>query len=288
MHGRTYVAGDDLDAMKSILRQGRRVSPRSGYWHPGELDWWFFYRQREWDVTVWEDDSGPAGWIVLDPGTRSADMAIRPDLRGGPSEERLIAHVDEVLGRGPVTLFAWADDEARATILARHGFGREGPAFQTFSFALADPIAVPSLPEGFGLLDAVTEQWVAERAECHHRAFDPSAMTADLYASFRAAPDYDRGLDVAVASDDGRIVAFAMAWFDPESRTGQLEPVGTRPHFWRRGLGRAANREAMRRLSSRGAVVACVNTYAGHEGNLAFYESCGFERGTTIDRWVRP
>jgi GNAT superfamily N-acetyltransferase len=285
---RTYASLDDLEPMKAVLREGRRVSPRSGYAHPGEVDWWFYYPNRTWSVTIWEDDRGPAGWIVLDPEDRSAEMAVRPDLRGGPGEDRLIAHVDEVLGDGGRALYAWADDVARAELLARRGYEPAVATLQTFSCDLTDPIAVPPTPAGFTLLDAVTDEWVIERAECHHRAFDPSRMTAERYAAFRDAPDYDPALDVAVASDDGRIVAYAMAWFDSTSRSGQLEPVGTRPHFWRRGLGQVANREALRRLRERGAAIASVNTYPGHEGNIAFYQSCGFELGPTIDRWVRP
>jgi GNAT superfamily N-acetyltransferase len=79
-----------------------------------------------------------------------------------------------------------------------------------------------------------------------------------------------------------------MAWVDEPSRSGQLEPVGTRPHFWRRGLGRVANVEALRRMRERGVEVAGVNTWAGHASNIPFYESCGFERTTTIDRFTRP
>ena len=147
---------------------------------------------------------------------------------------------------------------------------------------------MPELPDGFRLLDEITDEWVAERAECHRRAFDPSLMTPERYHAFREAPDYDPRLDVAVASDDGRIVAYAMAWVDEPSRSGQLEPVGTRPHFWRRGLGRVANLEALRRMQERGVEIAGVNTWAGHASNIPFYESCGFERTTTIDRFIRP
>ena len=112
-------------------------------------------------------------------------------------------------------------------------------------------------------------------------------MTPETYAAFRTACGYDPELDVSVASDDGRIVAYAMAWADAESGTGQLEPVGTRPRFWRRGLGRVANCEAIRRMRERNLKTAAVCTYAGHAPNIAFYESCGFERITTIDRWTR-
>jgi len=79
-----------------------------------------------------------------------------------------------------------------------------------------------------------------------------------------------------------------MAWVDEESRSGQLEPVGTRPHFWRRGLGRIANLEALRRMRERGVEVAGVNTWASSASNIAFYESSGFQPTTTLDRFVKP
>jgi GNAT superfamily N-acetyltransferase len=285
---RAFEGPADLAAMKLVLCEGRLVSPRSGYWHPGELDWWFGYIGGFASTTrVWVAEPGLAGWVVADPRNRVADMAVRPDLRGGDAEAELLAGAEELLGAGKVAVFAWANDPARADLLARAGYTHEEPQFQTFLCTLAAPVEVPELPAGFRILPALTDDWVAERAECHHRAFDPSRMTAERYGKFRAASGYDPELDVAVVSDDGRVVAYTMAWADTASSTAQFEPVGTRPHFWRRGLGRVANREALRRLQERGVRLTTVNTYAGHAGNIAFYESCGFERVTTIDRWSK-
>ena len=289
MESHAYREPADLQAIKEVLRAGRIAAPTAGHWHPGEIDWWFFYGpERLARTTIWTDVDGAAGWVLVDGASRSADAGIRPDLRGGPAEAEMVAHVERELGDGPVTLFASGLDEARRTLLTALGYQLGDPAFQVFAQPLADPVDLPELPDGFRLLDAVTDEWVAERAECHRRAFDPSLMTPERYHAFREAPDYDPRLDVAVASDDGRIVAYAMAWVDELSRSGQLEPVGTRPHFWRRGLGRVANVEALRRMRERGVEVAGVNTWAGHGSNIPFYESCGFERTTTIDRFTRP
>ena len=147
---------------------------------------------------------------------------------------------------GAITLFAssWADEEARRALLAVHGYARSTTYLQVFATTCDGPTGSDlgsgaSLAEGFRLLESLTDEWVPERAECHRRAFDPSLMTPERYTDFRQAPGYDPTLDVAVVTDDDRVAAYAMAWADPASRTGQLEPVGTRPHFWRRPLVRA-------------------------------------------------
>jgi ribosomal protein S18 acetylase RimI-like enzyme len=288
-HG--FRGREDLAAMKDVVRFGRAAAPRGGCWHPGELDWWFFYgADHRPHTTIWFDEAGPAGWVVVNEARRSGDSAVRPDLQGSALEAEQAAHLEVRLGAGPITMFAWGDDQRRGELLASLGFERSGPIFQTFTCSLegASPPEVPPLPDGFRLLDTLDDEWVAERAECHRRAFDPSVMTHERYTAFRRdAPDYDPALDVAVVSDDGRVVAYAMAWVDAASGSGQLEPVGTRPHFWRRGLGQIANREALRRMSERGMRFGCVNTWAHNDGNIAFYESCGFERVTTVDAWVR-
>ena len=290
MEPHRYQGLADLEVIGALARQGRRSSPLSAYWHPGEISWQYCHgRNFGPDTTIWTDDDGPAGWVLVDEPTRSADAMVRSDLRGGDDEAALIAFIEERLGGpGPVTVHTWADDEGRIPLLRARGYESAGPAFQTFACRLARPIVVPEPPGGFRLLEALTDEWVAERAECHRRAFDRSAMTPETYAAFREAPGYDPELDVAVVADDGRVVSYAMAWADEATGTGQLEPVGTRPHSWRQGLGRVANREALRRLQARGLEVASVNTWAHHEGNIAFYRSCGFELGTTIDRWTRP
>jgi hypothetical protein len=91
-------------------------------------------------------------------------------------------------------------DEAQRTLLISLVYRLGDPGFQVFAQPLAGPVDVPELPDGFRLLDEVTDEWVAER----------------------------------------------------------------------------------------GVEVAGVHTWAGHASSIPFYESCGFERTTTIDRFTRP
>ena len=125
MEARPFGGPEDLEAMKAVVRLARVDAPLAGYWHPGEIDWWFSYGPDHRPfTTLWFDGDGPAGWVVLDEPARVADSAVRPDLRGGPVEEAVIAHAEQRLGTGAVTHFAAAaaEDGPRRALLAAHGY----------------------------------------------------------------------------------------------------------------------------------------------------------------------
>ena len=102
MESHTYREPADLQAIKEVLRAGRIEAPTAGHWHPGEIDWWFFYGpERLARTTIWSDLDGAAGWVLVDREARSADAGTRPDLRGSPAEAEMVAHVERELGDGP-------------------------------------------------------------------------------------------------------------------------------------------------------------------------------------------
>jgi ribosomal protein S18 acetylase RimI-like enzyme len=102
-------------------------------------------------------------------------------------------------------------------------------------------------------------------------------MTPDYYRTFMTAPGYDPELDVVVVAPDGTFAAFVMAWADSTLKLGELEPVGTHQDYRRRGLGKAALFEALRRLRAAGMDAVSVATSALDTGNIAFYQAAGFE-----------
>ena len=102
MESHTYGEPADLQAIKEVLRAGRIEAPTAGHWHPGEIDWWFFYGpERLARTTIWSDLDGAAGWVLVDREARSADAGTRPDLRGSPAEAEMVAHVGTGAGRRP-------------------------------------------------------------------------------------------------------------------------------------------------------------------------------------------
>jgi ribosomal protein S18 acetylase RimI-like enzyme len=109
-------------------------------------------------------------------------------------------------------------------------------------------------------------EYAENRASAHANSFNPSKMTPDYYRGFMQAPGYDPDLDTVVVAPDGRFAAFTMGWIDPANRVGTFEPVGTHREFQRRGLGKAALLEGMRRLQARD-MMATVGCHAHNPGN---------------------
>ena len=91
---------------------------------------------------------------------------------------------------------------------------------------------------------------------------------------------YDPELDVVAVATDGQIGSFCIVWPDPLNKVGLFEPVGTHPDHKRRGLGKAAMSEALRRLRDLGMTGACVCTSAENTPAIKLYEAVGFR---TVD-----
>ena len=236
----------------------------------------------------WE---GPAGWVFVDEASRTADSAVRPDLRGGPAEELVVAHVEEQLGPGPISVrHVGRRRDSPGGACAALGYRLDRPIYQTFAIPSATPIDPPVVPDGFRLLDALTDEWVAERAECHHRAFDPSRDDA---RALRRVPAGAR-VRPGARRRSGRprtVVLSRTPWRGriAVSRTGQLEPVGTRPHFWRRGLGQRGLPGGVAAAATAGHRGWSGSTPGpGTRGTSPSTSPAGSSRTTTIDRWVRP
>ena len=101
----------------------------------------------------------------------------------------------------------------------------------------------------------------------------------------QASWPYRASLDCVVEAPDGRFAAYCLIWPDDENRVGELEPVGVRDEFRRRGLGAAVCSFALRRLYEEGgrqAIVYCVS-----EAACGLYESIGFRRHATLVGYSR-
>lgn len=135
-----------------------------------------------------------------------------------------------------------------------------------------------------------TEADLEERAELHRDAWSAwgeSAFSVNRYRRLRAAPVYREELDIVVEAPDGPLVSYCICWVDEATGVGVFEPVGTRPEYTGRGLGRAAIHEGLRRLRDLGMHTALIGTASVNEPALALYPSCGFEFVEKEVYWVR-
>jgi mycothiol synthase len=294
---RPYRGTDDLQKMKALIVEGRKVFPHSCYPHIGDLDWWLYYdsfvvhEPFEEIVTMWEDGDQIMAWgIVQMPN--AYDLVLHPSLRDTTTEMQLHTQMESLIAAlvkdtdKPQGAFVWADESERRKSLEARGYVGED-SLVYFTQPLDRVLPTPLLPEGFSFLDQMRSEWADRRADVHLNAFHPSRMTAEAYAHFMTAPNYDPTLDVVVAAPDGTFAAFAMAWIDPQTCIGSFEPVGTRDGMQRKGLGKAALLEGMRRMQARGMTVAIVLTHAESVGNIAFYEAAGFTPTNMIMKYEK-
>ena len=90
----------------------------------------------------------------------------------------------------------------------------------------------------------------------------------------------------------GELVGFCAT--DPGRRDGRVADhgeiwaVGVRPDRQGRGLGRQLVRAGVERLRAIGVPNVSLSVNGRNEGALGLYESEGFVRSRTRDRWSRP
>ena len=154
-------------------------------------------------------------------------------------------------------------------------------------FLVRDVLTPPELlplPDGFRYR-TVESVDVAERVAIHRDVWAPSRVTESSYANVRAEWPYRESLDCVIETPDGCFAAYALLWPDDENRVGELEPVGVREQFRRRGLGAAVCTYALRRWHEEGGRQAIV--YCVAEGACALYESIGFRVHATLRAYAR-
>ena len=161
---------------------------------------------------------------------------------------------------------------------------RHGPLLHFLARDLPEAPELPALPEGFRYRTVEPDD-LAERVAIHRDVWAPSRVTESSYANVQASWPYRASLDCVVEAPDGRFAAYCLVWPDDENRVGELEPVGVREEFRRRGLGAAVCTFALRRWHEEGgrqAIVYCVNDAA-----CGLYESIGFRRHATLVGYSR-
>lgn len=286
---RPYTGLSDLLRMEQFLAACTAAGSPYSYWHLGDLLWSMTYSPTINPVDqalLWEDADGQlVGFVWCDDG--EIVLQVHPRWRGsGVLEEPMFTwaaqHTREraqcaQAETGTVALATFVDetDVAYTTLLQRHGFERGPWSLVRMRRDLAAPIPASSPPTGT-TLRPVREEDIEERVTVHRAAFHPSHFTREAYQRLRAAPGYRPDLDVVAVAADGRLAAYAVAWFDPITRIGLFEPIGTHPLLQRQGYGKAVMVEGLRRLHDLGAPVAFLHTGAAAEAAVKLYESVGF------------
>ena len=117
------------------------------------------------------------------------------------------------------------------------------------------------------------------------RGFNHEGPPPEKHVAGRAdvekAPLYRRDLVVMVEAPGGDLVSYCGIWYEAANRVAYVEPVATDPDYRRRGLGRAAVLEAIRRAKALGATRAIVIS------GQPFYRALGFDRVFAYYPWTK-
>ncbi|MHC1740126.1 MAG: GNAT family N-acetyltransferase [Anaerolineaceae bacterium] len=139
------------------------------------------------------------------------------------------------------------------------------------------PVKIYEPPSGFTVRSLAGESEVQEYVELHQFVFESKNMAVDWRTRALQHPDYKPDLDIVVVSPDNRLVAFCICWFDENSLTGHVEPLGSHKDFRQYGLGRVALSEGLHRLQSLGARNIFVETDNYRNTAFRLYESFDFQ-----------
>src|SRR5262245_57414660 len=266
---RLWEGEKDLREMQELAIEHRRRRGVHAPWHTGGLAWVFTMfsdREHDWTVRVWEDDGRVVAWSWLHDG--DFDHDVHPDHR----------HLLEEMLDEPAARHVFADEDDAETMAAL-GFTEPAEVMDINVLDMLEAPEPPELPDGFRYRTVAPDD-LAERVAVHRDVWAPSNVTEASYVNVMATWPYTGSLDCVVEAPDRRFAAYALLWPDDANSVGELEPVGVREEFRRRGLGTAVCRYALRRWYDEGgrqALVGCMT-----ESACALYRSLGFERATTM------
>ena len=288
------ISPAELRAMQQLAQVSWRLEPTHVDVTVAELAYAWGVGNRteyasEWRHRLWLDGEEALAWAWLfPPGT--LEWQVHP---GHPEllEDVLDWFESEVPQGERATSVRSGDTDAIGRLHGR-GFGPdEGAPWMRLNVRGLEEIEVPHLPSGFRLLTmADSDADMAARVAVHQASWRElgTRVTQETYANVVRTWPYRPDLDLVVEAPDGSYAAFALAWYDPENRVGELEPVGTDPRFRHRGLGRAVNLYALERLREVGARRAIVGSRGddGYPVPRRLYESVGFRELSRNLRYV--
>jgi ribosomal protein S18 acetylase RimI-like enzyme len=313
---RPYAGPADFDAMLRVVSESWRIGGPHANGTVGDLEWWTVNdpdQPLEGQAELWLLDDRPVGWAWPDPPS-AADWHLQPGVPRAPFLDPLLERAEAVArtakaagvvgplislaGRredGPVaatTTWAMDSDAGAIEVLTRRGYAPDGLAMSHWIRALpaggGAPVPDPPLPPGYRHAGVRWPDDVPARVEVHRSAFAPSRMTIEKYRILDGLPHYSPERDRVIVAPDGSFAAFANAWYDPEARIGELEPVGTHADHRRLGLARGVCFAAMQTLEAAGARHVLIFSGQHNAASEALYESLGCTRATTSRRYARP
>ena len=303
IQSREYGGEADYQRVRELLMESYAITGRLHNWGIDCWDWFRYNGRvfeeianaRSWEreVRLWETDGGQLVGVVI-PDEGDVSLQIHPHYRHieeemlGWAERHHQAGRPDGAGEWSLSLYVYEYDQERQPLL-------EGRAYQNLghdSFmrrrSLDQPIPDFGLPPGYVVqnLAGKGREALEKRAAAANDAFGITKHTAETIQTLQKAPTYRPELDLVVVGLDGTFVAYCVIWFDEANGIGMFGPVGTRPAYGRRGLGKALMCAGLRRLEGLSASMAYVDCDLDVAANR-LYASVGFTDYDRVFHWQK-
>lgn len=291
---RNYQSLNDFDLVGDFLIANFQPGNRDGNWL--QPTWEYMHSHPYLDesaldkIGLWEADGNLVGAVHYESRLGEVFFELHPDYAHlkpamldyaeanlyGTDEE------DKRFVRAYVNDF---DADFEAEVKAR-GYKKDTAWTRPMSqFTIPTPFPDIPLPAGFKLQSLADEHdlWKLHRVlwRGFNHAGEPPEDGIAGRKKMESVPNYRQELKIVTVAPDGDFVSFCGTWYDGVNNIAYVEPVATDPDYRRRGLGRAAVWEGIRRCGELGATVAFVGT------DKAFYTALGFEVLFKANCWLK-
>ncbi|MCL1587237.1 MAG: GNAT family N-acetyltransferase, partial [Actinomycetia bacterium] len=276
-----YLAG-----VTTLLERVRAEHPTRGVWEAADLQWWWRkpWPTDSWLHPFWFDASGDpvAAAVATDWGGRIAlDIIVAPS-----SPEELVEHawhrgLAVVKENQPpiVEVMIDDDDSVMRSLVIEAGFVPLADKGASAWMRASSRPAASSEPVGYTLVSRV------EIGETPH--YFIARNGSGVAQRLEQTSLYDPSLDLAMLDATGEVAAYGLFWFDPVTKVGFVEPMGTNDAHRRKGLARHILMSGIDRLAHSGATRIKVNYEQDNAASSALYLDVGFRSSMTTSMWVK-
>lgn len=241
-------------------------------------------------IGVWEDNGEVVGVATFDTQLGDCYCMALPQY-AFLKRQMLLYAKDNLSMEGKSTVVISDQDLFFQGIAADLGYvatpGREYDAafyLENISTAydLPDGFRITTIKETYDLYQYLRVLWKGFNHELNGEGpFQYTKEKEKAAHQEMVRPNVDLNLKVAVVAPDGNFVSYCGMWYDPVAGFAVIEPVATDPDYRRKGLGKAAVLEGIRRVGSLGAKVAYVGS------SQQFYYSIGMRPYATSTIWSK-
>jgi mycothiol synthase len=248
------------------------------------------------EVAVAEVDGALVGFVLPEPKVTVVEPAWR--RRGiGRSLLDAAAAIETRLGNDTVIMGVLPDDEGSRAFLAATGFAYHSTVWD-LGLAVGAAIEPPAWPDGVRARPLDGSRDLPAWVELFNDAFathpTPLRMRLESTVADWGKPFPARDDDIVLAeAPDGTMLGFCST--DPTRGPdgggvpgGEIWTIGVRTGEQGRGLGRQLLRWGVEHLREQGVGTVTLAVNGTNARALRLYESEGFVRTTTRDRWSRP